>query len=89
MRSFYGAKMKDLSPNILKVALMIGGMVASTVIFAFTTFESKGDAERKYHDQAKNLNDVNQHMSSLHQDLQESIKQIDAKLDILIQCRGH
>lgn len=78
---------RPLDPKTLKMGFTLTGMVAMTIAFVFTTFESKTEAQRKYDDQNQNLNGLDQKVNSLHQDLRDSIKEVNAKLDILIQSR--
>ena len=61
------------------------GMVTSTIVFIFTTFETKSEAEDKQKSEAQVVQIINQKIDSLHDDFKESHKEVMDRFDRLDQ----
>lgn len=71
----------------IQTVLTIIGMVAASMVFLFASFQTKTEAEHQNQNQAKNLDELDQKVNSLHQDLRDIRTEMNTKLDALLQ--GH
>lgn len=72
--------------------LTLGGMVASSIVFIFTTFETKGDAEEKQKAEAKvmqvTVDGLNQKMDLLNQNIRDNQQEVMNRFDKLDKGRS-
>lgn len=64
--------------DYLTLLLSIFSMIAGTIVFAYSNFETKAEAER-------DRTEVSRSVKDLHDDLQELRREMNAKLDRLIR----
>jgi uncharacterized protein YlxW (UPF0749 family) len=68
--------------------LTIVGMAVALIVFGFSTFQTRADSERQDRDQTQRVNEVNHNFEELRYELHETRKELNSKLDALLEKKG-